>query len=555
MPEDFSLDWSSNCALILIFLMVPVSFIGFDVAQAQPLRSSNQHDTIRVGVDRNAAPMEYESDGEPKGFNVDVIDLVGTEMGVTLEYVFLSWPDVLDSVKNGSLDVMFAVDTPERREDYGFSRPILNISWRIFVQEETFGVSGIEDLRNHTVAVVENFASHDYLLEHNEEIHAMTVANTLDALELLSRGEVFAFFGQYHLARYYIQEGPITNIKAIGEDVWTNNFCISVKKDNPVLLTDINTALEHIFISGQYDEIYEKWYGTKALGPSGWANFPATIATGVFVILGVFLAGFIVSLLWAYSLRLSVDKRTRELRISEEQLLKVREEEERYHLMLSHFVKNDLQSIISSLQLYEAKNSGLINDFDHQTLLEVIKRCFHSSKTIDIVNRIFMIVGTKQDPNTSTSVMVGLQIQQAVENVQKRAGYSIATQIDKDLNQLTMKNGGLLTEAFEELLGFITDQSHEVIVVQGSSNSSYYNISVEGKGFKPIPKEITDVLAEKINDEWVSQGHFIGLTLVSVVMSYYQGRLTIKPSEPDGNIFVLSFPLSLIETNSKDQRL
>ncbi len=261
---------------------------------------------LNVGIDRNAAPMEFQRDGSPMGFNVDIIKAVADEAGFHIRFHFLPWTEVIESVRSGRLDIMFALDTPERHRDFSFSSPILKITWRIFVKETTFGISSLDHLHNHTVAVIRGFASHAHLMEKHPGVHILAVDTVPEALELLSRGEVFAFFGQYHIARYYLQTGEYRDIKVIGRVVDVKPFAIAVQRDNRRLLMDINEALAALRRRGEYRAIFEKWYGGDVIRPS------ITIKKIMPFLLG--LLGTVLALaLWSYTLRRRVREKTREL--------------------------------------------------------------------------------------------------------------------------------------------------------------------------------------------------------------------------------------------------
>ena len=76
---------------------------------------------------------------------------------------------------------------------------------------------------------------------------------------------------------------------------------------------------------------------------------------------------------------------------AEEALQQVKLEEERYHAMLSHFVNNDLQKIISNLELlvfiYESSQA-----LDNEAVKCIIEIASLSSRTIDTVSKIFEVL-------------------------------------------------------------------------------------------------------------------------------------------------------------------
>jgi hypothetical protein len=54
-------------------------------------------------------------------------------------------------------------------------------------------------------------------------------------------------------------------------------------------------------------------------------------------------------------------------------------------------------------------------------------------------------------------------------------------------------------------------------------------------------------LSEGIEEEkWESLGHYIGLTLASVIAQYYKGKIAIRPLDDGGNEFSIYLPFSLV---------
>ena len=58
---------------------------------------------------------------------------------------------------------------------------------------------------------------------------------------------------------------------------------------------------------------------------------------------------------------------------------------------------------------------------------------------------------------------------------------------------------------------------------------------------------VCEGITSSITEKWEYQGHYIGLSYVSVLMNHYRGSLKIEPILPQGNKFQLIFPDSLID--------
>ena len=123
-----------------------------------------QIESIKIGLDRGVPPLEFEENDQPTGFCVDIVNSISDSFKSPVEFIFMEWPDVLESVNNGSLDAMFAMDTPSRRVFYDFSIPFINISLRVFNRKDQPNLKNIRDLENHTVAVVEGVVTQESII-------------------------------------------------------------------------------------------------------------------------------------------------------------------------------------------------------------------------------------------------------------------------------------------------------------------------------------------------------------------------------------------------------
>ncbi|QEE16389.1 transporter substrate-binding domain-containing protein [Promethearchaeum syntrophicum] len=297
----------------VVLTMLTLNFGLIEVAESV----SDQTETLKYGVDPGWPPGEFVEDGKVKGFDVDLVQLIGDYMDCEVEYYPMDWNDVLESVKNGSLDILCATDTPERREFFDFSKPILNLSNRIFVNEKVVGISNVNDLANHTVAVVKEYATHVYLEENVQDVHIVVVENVEEGLEMLVNGEVFALFDEMHIVSYYIQEHNYENLKVIGDELVFGPFCIAVKKGNSSLLEKINSEIDNIFEAGEYDRIYEKWFGTSfTSGPFSWETIIV-----ISIIVCVLASGLGIVSLWNRTLKKRVNEKTIELKMAQNELL------------------------------------------------------------------------------------------------------------------------------------------------------------------------------------------------------------------------------------------
>ncbi|MHA1977187.1 MAG: PAS domain S-box protein [Candidatus Hodarchaeales archaeon] len=240
-----------------------------------------------------------------------------------------------------------------------------------------------------------------------------------------------------------------------------------------------------------------------------------------------------------------------ERKYAEEAIMQIKLEEERYHAMMSHFLRNDLQKVVSNLELLSF-SKGAEQILEYEEVKEIIAIANRSSKSIDLVTMIFEVL---QRPSYSDESIFDREI--TLKNFLEDLPRSSYRSMKIDIPELRIAHSGYLPYAINELVTFLihsNDQSDpsSPILVDGHSHDHNYCLTIRDHVSTPIPKETCDILTSKITDKWESHGFYIGILLASVVLEYLKGELKIVPSFPYGNEFQMWIPNTLInrETNA-----
>ena len=96
------------------------------LARADVLADVKAATVLKVGTETEFAPFDFIDNGEHVGFNVDLFNVVGKQMGVTIQWVTLPWDGVLPGLESGKFDMVAgpAIITKARLERFAFSAPI-----------------------------------------------------------------------------------------------------------------------------------------------------------------------------------------------------------------------------------------------------------------------------------------------------------------------------------------------------------------------------------------------------------------------------------------------
>ena len=237
---------------------------------------------------------------------------------------------------------------------------------------------------------------------------------------------------------------------------------------------------------------------------------------------------------------------------TEKLLQQVKLEEERYHAMLSHFVNNDLQKIVNNLEFirFELEKTKTINPDEIQTIINIASQ---SSHTIATVNQVFEVL---QSPMYESKVVVSLlrEIQKVIEQNSDLEGKVVYQKENLDKLLICDK---WLEKALSEILYYIQYSCKEKslqtspIQIDGGLFAAYYRIVIRDSCSPPIAEEISRRLSGTITDNWEYQGHYVGLSLCSVIMQHYGGAFKIFPLTNNGNEFQLLFPSILISSREE----
>lgn len=119
----------------------------------------------KVAMDMAYAPFEFiGDDGQPAGFDVDLIRAIAAEMGFAVELVNTAWDGIIPSLLAGSSDMIISAMTitEERSESVTFSDPYFEASQYVAVLDDS-PVYTLEDLQGKRVGV-QNATTGDFAI-------------------------------------------------------------------------------------------------------------------------------------------------------------------------------------------------------------------------------------------------------------------------------------------------------------------------------------------------------------------------------------------------------
>lgn len=331
--------------LRIIFFIVLIISIGTFLSNIQLVNAQGETKKKLHFVDassNNFPPMNVlDKDGSLTGFGRELADAVIKEVGGEIKHIHSSrWVEVLEWLDTGKADFIHDTGYTEERDKFlDYSEPIIEMPETIFVRPDEYSITDIESLKGKTVACVNKHISHLYLKQF-PEISLFVVKTPVEGIYELISGKVDAFIYPKQIVLYLVQSLRIRDkIKVTGEPLRTLTWSMVVKEGNIELLQRLNEGIAKVRKSGQYDRIYEKWWGEKVL--SGYTKEQLVILT--IMTTGISLAVMLSITLFFFSRKLKqkIKERTALLsqEIEERKLIEIDLEKEK------EFIKAVLENI------------------------------------------------------------------------------------------------------------------------------------------------------------------------------------------------------------------
>jgi PAS domain S-box-containing protein len=239
-----------------------------------------ENPTIRVHNEMDWPPFNFNENGEPRGYSIDFMNLVTSQVGLQVEYISgPTWQQFLDMLRARELDVISnAVPTDERRDYMHFTSPFLDQPVGVVVDASTTEINSFEDLRGRRVAVVEGFHHQQYMESKYPEAELILEDNILDCLYTVMEGRADAMVGSYPPTKYLMDKNALIGLGVafISRDaeLMTSN-ALAVRHDWPVLRDILQKGMDALD-EKEIAALRQKWVGAEVSPASATGSLVLT---------------------------------------------------------------------------------------------------------------------------------------------------------------------------------------------------------------------------------------------------------------------------------------
>ena len=282
-------------------------------------KQPNQNKTLLIGANKYFTPFEFlNKKGEPDGFTIDLMNAVAKAEGLDIQFLLNTWSNTRRDLKNNKIDAVTGMMySAERDKLFDFSVPNIIIPYAIFVRNGS-SIKILSDVEEKEIIVVQDVYAHDWLTR-NKTTDSIIVVNTPNkALQLLASGKHdCAIIPRLH-GLDLLEDLNINNVYSVGSPVLWQKLSFAVSKGNSELLAKLNQGIFSLHQSGEYDEIYLKWFSVNKQNK----QIRKTVKY-VLLIFSVIIALLLTVLFWNRLLKRTVRNKTKEIRQNETRLKQI----------------------------------------------------------------------------------------------------------------------------------------------------------------------------------------------------------------------------------------
>ena len=253
---------------LLAILLASAGLTCLSSAYAQQaLDAIQKQKTVRIGVPADMPPFGFKgTDGQLRGLDVDMAQLIASKLGAKAELVVLASADRVPSLQQHKVDLVVSTlgRNPDREKLIDFANDYSSFYLAVFGNKATT-VAGPADLKGKTIAVTKGSIEDQELTKvAPPEATVQRYDDNAAALAAYVGGKAQLLAGGISVAAAAVQSHPglEADAKFILKD--SRNF-IGVGKGEEALRTRVNQIVDEAKGSGELLAMGRKWFSRNGL--------------------------------------------------------------------------------------------------------------------------------------------------------------------------------------------------------------------------------------------------------------------------------------------------
>ncbi len=211
-----------------------------------------------VGTDPTLQPMEYLENGKMIGYDIDLANFIGKEIGAQVEFKNILFDNLFTALEERQINLIVSAVTitSERQQKYDFSDEYLNAGQVVLTQKSNNTIRSTADLKGKKIATQKGTTNEVEAQKYTNSTLVISYPDFEQATKALVTGSADALFTDLPSAKGITLTNPTLKIAS---DPFTNEYYgIVFRKGDPNVKL-INDALSSLRIKGILTDLKQKW--------------------------------------------------------------------------------------------------------------------------------------------------------------------------------------------------------------------------------------------------------------------------------------------------------
>jgi polar amino acid transport system substrate-binding protein len=244
---------SLQAAVLLVWFAGAPSFLSAQANGTEPLRWG--------GDAEGGAPYQFQDPSDPRriiGFEVEIVEAIGRILHRQTEFVQNQWDGLVPGLERGNYDMVVSglEITPDRAEVISFSHPYYVTFEQLAVRKSDDAILSLDHCRGRKVGTLRGSLA-ERILQTRKGIETLSYDGQINAYEDLLNGRLDAVLMDHIIALYNV--APVPGLKMVGPPVGRLEYGIGLRKEETLLLAQVDQALGQMISSGELRRILERW--------------------------------------------------------------------------------------------------------------------------------------------------------------------------------------------------------------------------------------------------------------------------------------------------------
>ncbi|MDD2960461.1 MAG: transporter substrate-binding domain-containing protein [Muribaculaceae bacterium] len=243
----------------LILFVLSLLLISFGEASFLVYAQHPATKVITIKGDNDFPPFSFiNSNGEPDGFDIDLIKAIMNELQLPYNLSMGDWETVLKEFKEGKIDLIPGKLYKKESNDIFYLSDYTTVISRSIVYRIGAEINQLSDLNNRSIVVLPNSNVYEFFLKAVDSCKLIESESFSEEIKELSRGKYDVVVTNRFLADYVIEANNIDNL--IIKDVEVPSIAYTMVANDRLLINKVNEALYRLHRNGEYDRIFDKWF-------------------------------------------------------------------------------------------------------------------------------------------------------------------------------------------------------------------------------------------------------------------------------------------------------